>query len=177
MTTGAEWTAHLRGRCPVCLDDPDAPDHRCHCGLNEDDQMCIEGRVYGPCGDVNCGGVCVYEDDCPCSCHRPPAPTPCCDMHNRHCEPPADLCCRDCAEVNHPDHPAGVTCVLHLDRPAGWRPPSEWTERDTVNACTYALCDRCGMPRHCVTSVVDGVVWEELLCSNTQCPASRSDAP
>lgn len=37
---------------------------------------------------------------------------PCCDLHNSHCEPPADLCCRMCTEVRHPQHPPGVECVL-----------------------------------------------------------------
>ncbi|WP_158566416.1 SAV_6107 family HEPN domain-containing protein [Micromonospora craterilacus] len=36
----------------------------------------------------------------------------CCDMHNGHCEPPADLCCRACTEAAHPEHPRGVACVL-----------------------------------------------------------------
>jgi len=36
----------------------------------------------------------------------------CCDLHGQHCEPPGDLCCYACTEVNHPDHPAGVACVL-----------------------------------------------------------------
>lgn len=49
----------------------------------------------------------------------PPAPPPdlrwkpCdCDMHNQHCEPPADLCCGNCTEVNHPLHPPRERCVL-----------------------------------------------------------------
>lgn len=37
---------------------------------------------------------------------------PCCTMHNTHCEPPGDLCCHDCDEAGHPDHPAGIACVL-----------------------------------------------------------------
>lgn len=28
----------------------------------------------------------------------------CCDLHNRHCEPPYDLCCGDCSEVHHGWH-------------------------------------------------------------------------
>lgn len=36
----------------------------------------------------------------------------CCDMHNKHCEPPADLCCPWCAEARHPDHPPDTVCVL-----------------------------------------------------------------
>ena len=37
---------------------------------------------------------------------------PCCDLHGLSCEPPADLCCHDCAEVAHPEHQPGVRCVL-----------------------------------------------------------------
>ena len=37
---------------------------------------------------------------------------PCCDHHNIHCEPPSELCCRHCTEVDHPNHPYGVRCVL-----------------------------------------------------------------
>lgn len=45
----------------------------------------------------------------------PPAHGPyqkfCCLMHNSHCEPPAELCCADCSEWNHPQHPPGVACT------------------------------------------------------------------
>lgn len=37
---------------------------------------------------------------------------PCCDLHNQHCEPPSELCCRSCTEAGHPQHPRGVQCVL-----------------------------------------------------------------
>jgi hypothetical protein len=40
----------------------------------------------------------------------------CCDLHNVHCEPPGDLCCADCTEARHPDHPAGTRCVLEIAR-------------------------------------------------------------
>jgi hypothetical protein len=48
---------------------------------------------------------------------RDPTPTArCCDMHNVHCEPPGDLCCRDCTEVAHDTFPVrhadGTACVL-----------------------------------------------------------------
>lgn len=47
------------------------------------------------------------------------APTICCDMHNQHCEPPADLCCRNCTEAAHDTFPIrhadGTPCVM--DRP------------------------------------------------------------
>jgi hypothetical protein len=36
---------------------------------------------------------------------------PCCDMHNRHCEPPSELCCWQCTEADHPRHPQGVVCT------------------------------------------------------------------
>lgn len=41
---------------------------------------------------------------------------PCCDMHNRHCEPPGELCCNGCTEAGHDTFPVrhadGSTCVL-----------------------------------------------------------------
>jgi hypothetical protein len=41
--------------------------------------------------------------------------TVCCQWHSRTCEPPSELCCGECTERNHPDHPAGETCsVLDL---------------------------------------------------------------
>lgn len=36
----------------------------------------------------------------------------CCDLHNKLCEPPGDLCCEYCSEWLHPNHPFGVLCVL-----------------------------------------------------------------
>lgn len=46
---------------------------------------------------------------------RQPA-APCCDMHNVHCEPPSDLCCRRCTEAGHDTFPIrhadGAPCVL-----------------------------------------------------------------
>lgn len=42
-------------------------------------------------------------------------PPPCCDMHNQHCEPPAELCCNRCSEANHPFHPPGVSCTWASD--------------------------------------------------------------
>jgi hypothetical protein len=36
----------------------------------------------------------------------------CCDLHNAHCEPPGELCCHECTEAAHPDHPRGASCVL-----------------------------------------------------------------
>lgn len=35
----------------------------------------------------------------------------CCDLHGITCEPPSELCCRYCTEVNHPAH-QNVGCVL-----------------------------------------------------------------
>ena len=42
----------------------------CDCGLNNDAFMCIEGRIYGPCDDIRCGGVCELVGKCECECHR-----------------------------------------------------------------------------------------------------------
>lgn len=38
--------------------------------------------------------------------------TPCCDLHGINCEPPSELCCRDCTEVDHPQHWTLGPCVL-----------------------------------------------------------------
>lgn len=44
------------------------------------------------------------------------APAPCCELHNQHCEPPGDLCCRWCTEAAHDTVPArhadSSPCVL-----------------------------------------------------------------
>lgn len=34
----------------------------------------------------------------------------CCDLHGRNCEPPSELCCRECTEAAHPTHTDGSTC-------------------------------------------------------------------
>lgn len=39
---------------------------------------------------------------------------PCCDLHNRNCEPPSELCCGHCTEASHPNHPPGEQCVMEL---------------------------------------------------------------
>jgi hypothetical protein len=36
---------------------------------------------------------------------------PCCDLHNRNCEPPSELCCERCTEVDHPVHAGGSVCI------------------------------------------------------------------
>jgi hypothetical protein len=36
----------------------------------------------------------------------------CCDLHNARCEPPSELCCGDCSEATHPNHPPDTPCVL-----------------------------------------------------------------
>lgn len=40
----------------------------------------------------------------------------CCDSHNRHCEAPADLCCRQCTEAAHDTFPIrhadGSGCIM-----------------------------------------------------------------
>lgn len=50
-------------------------------------------------------------------------PPSCCNMHNEHCEPPSELCCHSCPEADHPQHPAGVWCVLDSAPPL-------WSEAD-----------------------------------------------
>lgn len=45
-------------------------------------------------------------------------PARCCDLHTRHCEAPADLCCPSCAEAAHvglTPHADGSRCVLDPD--------------------------------------------------------------
>lgn len=44
------------------------PEH--DCGFDGDWRQCIDGRVYGPCENENCSGVCEIECDCPCACHK-----------------------------------------------------------------------------------------------------------
>lgn len=36
----------------------------------------------------------------------------CCEMHNINCEPPGDLCCDDCGELNHYRGLEHSPCVL-----------------------------------------------------------------
>lgn len=52
---------------------PDAP-ARCPCGHDiGDEYLCIEGRIYGPCGHEDCGGVCEYYGECNgdgCACEE-----------------------------------------------------------------------------------------------------------
>ncbi len=42
----------------------------------------------------------------------------CCDLHNRNCEPPSELCCSGCAEAAHDTFPVphadGSGCVLGI---------------------------------------------------------------
>lgn len=51
---------------PAAVPRPD--DHPC--GLDGEQRMCIDGKVYGPCEHPDCSGVCDYERDCDCPCHR-----------------------------------------------------------------------------------------------------------
>lgn len=41
---------------------------------------CVDGRLWGPCEDERCGGVCEYKGDCRCTCHtgqaEPSRPNP-----------------------------------------------------------------------------------------------------
>lgn len=42
---------------------------------------------------------------------------PCCDMHNRNCEPPSELCCHECTEVDHPGHQWAGPCSASDESP------------------------------------------------------------
>lgn len=48
-------------------------------------------------------------------------PVPCCDLHNRNCEFPEELCCRWCTEAAHNTYPTrhndGSRCVLEQENP------------------------------------------------------------
>lgn len=52
---------------------------------------------------------------------------PCCDMHNEHCEPPSELCCRHCTEAKHDTFPIrhadGSRCVLGAEPGQGTMTP------------------------------------------------------
>jgi hypothetical protein len=41
----------------------------CACGYDGDWWDCVDGAVYGPCEDENCGGVCELKHDCGHTCH------------------------------------------------------------------------------------------------------------
>lgn len=44
----------------------------CLCGLDGEWTICIESRIYGPCGEEICGGACDFVGDCDCPCHKKP---------------------------------------------------------------------------------------------------------
>lgn len=54
---------------------------------------------------------------------KPPA---CCDLHGPNCEPPSELCCASCTEVDHPRHPVGVQCTWTTTK----KPSEPTAERD-----------------------------------------------
>lgn len=41
----------------------------CACGLDGEEEACIGGRVYSPCPEASCGGVCESSYDCVHGCH------------------------------------------------------------------------------------------------------------
>lgn len=47
----------------------------------------------------------------------------CCDMHNRNCEPPSELCCWECTEIEHPRHQ--TTDCIAPDLSAGVEVPTD----------------------------------------------------
>lgn len=71
VLTGAaayEWLGQRDARAiPFSRSKSTVP---CECGYDGEDWRCIEGRVYGPCGHADCGGVCEYLDDCKHECHQ-----------------------------------------------------------------------------------------------------------
>lgn len=66
----------------------------------------VAAGVVEPFGEVRCAGCCMALET-----HSAVMRGLCCAMHNRHCEPPSELCCRDCSEVLHPVHLHGARCV------------------------------------------------------------------
>jgi hypothetical protein len=36
-----------------------------------EDERCLDGEVYGPCGHENCYGICDWQGQCRCCCHGP----------------------------------------------------------------------------------------------------------
>lgn len=49
---------YTRGACFCTCGKP------CPCHPDDGFHMCLNGAVYGPCGDENCTGVCTDTDDC-----------------------------------------------------------------------------------------------------------------
>lgn len=54
--------------------------------------------------------------------------TPCCDLHNRNCEPPSELCCERCTEGAHPGHRDGTACIAP-DLSGNGTPPGQGGDR------------------------------------------------
>lgn len=65
--------------------------------------------------------VAQFLRDLAADVERAARPAQCCDLHGRNCEPPGDLCCRECTEarhgfwtdergVRHLGHPRGEQC-------------------------------------------------------------------
>jgi hypothetical protein len=78
----------------------------------------------------------------------------CCAGHNRHCEPPSELCCRQCTEAAHATFPVphsdGSPCVLLLPPPGGANTGHGhvWERPDGAKA-------RCGGPAICAQCALD----------------------
>ncbi|HEU4543315.1 MAG TPA: hypothetical protein VFR23_19450 [Jiangellaceae bacterium] len=63
------------------------------------------------CGNYFCGKH-EFDHDCPDRGDDAEDGPPCCDLHNRNCEPPSELCCWACTEANHPNHLPRERCVM-----------------------------------------------------------------
>lgn len=85
-------------------------------GLPEgDNNAVLDRRVCSKCG-TRWSGI-DAPLDCP-ECGGPSSEHPaeidarrCCDLHNRNCEPPCELCCEECTEAAHPGHRDGSECI------------------------------------------------------------------
>jgi hypothetical protein len=68
------------------------------------------GYIHSACSHEGESGTCTEEV---CAQARA-ALDCCCDLHGVHCEPPSELCCQGCGEALHPEHAAGIFCVLGI---------------------------------------------------------------
>jgi hypothetical protein len=63
----------------------------------------------------------------------------CCDMHGRNCEPPSELCCRDCSEAAHDTFP-----IRHADGSACSAPGAAQGGFERMLADPYEQFDQRG---------------------------------
>lgn len=41
----------------------------CACAQDKELWICLDGEIYGPCENENCGGMCESAGKCDCECH------------------------------------------------------------------------------------------------------------